>query len=107
MYHSVQRALLSVLGAPLLAACGNPAPVMTPDQLCEKQVPLAEAWRVSDGQDASSPEKAAMGLNACVKRWTAEAAADPARYAKTAACAAPTTTYEALEQCVVDNLPTE
>lgn len=86
-------------------ACAAPPPAMTPTQLCEKQAPLAEAWRVADGQDAMGPEQAATALKGCIKHWTEQQKQDAARFAKIAACAQPATTYDAIEKCMIDNLP--
>lgn len=91
----------------LLVGCGAPPPALTPQQICAKSEPLAEAWRVADKQDAATPERAAASLKACESHWTGQQAADPARYSKTAACIDKAAKYEAIEQCVIDNLPVQ
>ncbi|MEZ4448333.1 MAG: hypothetical protein R3B09_02560 [Nannocystaceae bacterium] len=99
--------LALTLGLAGLVGCGAPPPSMTPQQICAKSEPMAEAWRVADGQDAATPERAALSLKACETRWTEQQGADPSRYRKTAACIDKATKYEAIEQCVIDNLPVQ
>jgi|JI6StandDraft_1071083.scaffolds.fasta_scaffold819917_1 hypothetical protein len=95
-----------VLAALILAGCGGAAPpAMSPRQFCEKQMPMAEAWRVAEGQDPTPADRVGPNLENCVKRWTTQQQEDPKRFAKIAACAVPKTNYDALEQCIIDNLP--
>lgn len=78
---------------------------MSPREFCEKMEPMAEKWRIADGQDATPADRVGPILENCVKFWTGQQQDDPQRFARIAECAAPTTHYDALEKCMVDNLP--
>ena len=80
---------------------------MTPRQLCEKTEPLAEAWRVAQGQEASSPEKAAIAMEECEKRWTDQRIANATIYDRLSACIAPVTDLEGVEKCVMEHIPVQ